>query len=314
MFPFGWLPHTGAARALFFASVAAACGEHPPQESGDDATPTESADGGAEPAAQSERCTRDPVADPVEAQQFDTLHASVVDQDGVPVRAESAQVCGFDVCLMSEVAESGEVDFEGGLTMLAPAFKLGFGLAFAKFAFRLSGATTDLGTTVAVRLPPFEGAALLEPSATSTFTATSSGITLTLEAGTVLRFDALTYRSSERGFRAVILPADRRPHAVGSDLDGAVVVALSPIETTFCPSARLSVPNVDGWPAGTELEFLLHGASITQTFAPYGGWQSISTGAVTADGARLETAEGQGLPALSAVAIRPLLERIRLAP
>jgi hypothetical protein len=253
----------------------------------------------AEPAAVgAAQCTRQDIDEPEQTQPFTALDATVVDQDGVPALVESVQVCGFDLCLVSDVAANGDVEFADELEMLGPAFKLGFGLSFAKFALRLSEPAVDFGTTVAIRLPPFEGAGALESSPTS------NGVQLTLEPGTESKFDALTYRSTERGFRAVILAKSPRPHAVGPELDDAVVVALSPGETTFCPHAGLSVPNVEGWPAGAKLEFLLHGASIEQKFAPYGGWQVVSSGVVSADGQTLDTSDGEGLPALSAVAIR----------
>jgi hypothetical protein len=279
--------HRGALLSLL---AVAACSEAAPRPS---------------TSAGSLQCEPQRLDEPEQPQGFAAFHATIVDQDAAPTWVESAQVCGFDTCLVSDVAENGDVAFEDELPIVGPAFKLGLGLGFAKFAFPLSEATTDLGTTVAVRLPAFDENAELAADATSAVVATSNGVTLTLAAGSALDIDALTYRSTERGFRAVILPAEPRPHAVGTELADAVVVALSPSETTICPSARLSVPNTEGWPAGTRLEFLLHGTSIEQKFAPYGGWQVVSTGSVSADGSSLDTAGGEGLPALSAVAIRP---------
>ncbi len=284
--------------------LACACSEPAQQTSSSGGSVNDGGSGDAELDAPSAQCNQPHFSQPDQSQQFERLHANVVDQNGTPVSVESAQICGFDVCVALDVADDGEVDFDGVQSLRGPAFKLGFGLRFAKFAFRLSEPETDLGTTVAVRLPSFEEAAPLQVSPTSAFTSTSNDVTLTLEPNTVVEFDALTYRSTERGFRAVVLPASRHPHAVGPALADAVVVALSPGETTFCPNARLSVPNIEGWPSGAALEFLLHGASIEQTSAPYGGWEVVSSGAVTADGSRLETSEGEGLPALSAVAIR----------
>ena len=66
----------------------------------------------------------------------------------------------------------------------------------------------------------------------------------------------------------------------------------------------LSVPNTTGWAAGTEVEFWIHGVSVKEEWAPYGGWGKVSDGKVSSDGSRVETNEGDGIPILSVIGIR----------
>jgi hypothetical protein len=64
------------------------------------------------------------------------------------------------------------------------------------------------------------------------------------------------------------------------------------------------VPNTAGWPAGTEVEFWLHGVYPGEDWAPYGGWAKVSDGVVSGDGQSVETADGQGVPTLSVFGIK----------
>jgi hypothetical protein len=94
------------------------------------------------------------------------------------------------------------------------------------------------------------------------------------------------------------------PDAVDAALGLEIVVALAPSGAEVCPAAGLSVPNTAGWPAGTAVEFFLHGVEVEEEWAPYGGWTKVSGGEVSANGARVATTPGEGIPALSLVGIR----------
>jgi hypothetical protein len=83
-----------------------------------------------------------------------------------------------------------------------------------------------------------------------------------------------------------------------------LLFALSPVDTVVCPPARLGVTNSGGWPPATAVEFFVHGVSIEEHWAPYGGWAKVSDGAVTSDGARITTAESGGIPVLGVIGVR----------
>ena len=69
-------------------------------------------------------------------------------------------------------------------------------------------------------------------------------------------------------------------------------------------SHTLTVSNDTGWPAGTAVEFFVHGTDVGEYWAPWGGWAKVSDGQVSADGKTISTNGGGGVPELSAFGIR----------
>ncbi|MBK8994367.1 MAG: hypothetical protein IPM35_01250 [Myxococcales bacterium] len=254
----------------------------------------------------------------------DTDHAieevtgTVLDLAGAPAAGVPAQVCGLDVCLYGSTTDQGVVcnpDKTSGLcipgilpdagtTFKRPAFKYGDGIGYVRFAQLLPTNVSKyaLGDVVTAKLPdPAQGVALAGGSS-----ATSNGVTLTLAAGTKIKFDELTFDTEElQKFRAVELPMAKAPPAVDSAAGFEILVGTTPIESDFCPHATLSVPNTPGWPAGTEVEFWIHGVTASEGWwAPYGGWAKVSGGKVSADGKSVVTNDGEGVPSLSVFGVK----------
>ncbi|HEY2511077.1 MAG TPA: hypothetical protein VGI39_09485 [Polyangiaceae bacterium] len=241
---------------------------------------------------------------PQGSQVFDSLTASLVDDQGAPATNAPLTVCGFDLCLTGKAGASGVTavqNAQSGQTLERPALKIGDGVTFAELAYPLPDRPDfDLGKTVAIPLPSVASGAPLLAGAS----ATAGGVTVTLASNAVVTFDALTYAPDARAFRAKAIELTNPPLAIDPAEKLAIAYALVPQGTTFCPPAALDVPNTPGWPAGTEVEVLVHGTDLAQPFAPYGGWAVVATGSVSADGQRVRTAEGSGLPVLAAVGIR----------
>lgn len=135
---------------------------------------------------------------------------------------------------------------------------------------------------------------------------TNSGVTLTIAAGSKIQLEPDFITDDEKQFRAVEIPTGggQIPQAVDLGLGFEILIATTPVDTHFCPNAKLSVPNTAGWPAGTEVEFWVHGVGTDEEWAPYGGWGKVSGGAVSSDGAQVVTADGEGIPLLSVFGIR----------
>ena len=87
----------------------------------------------------------------------------------------------------------------------------------------------------------------------------------------------------------------------GAGLDA--IFALAPVGAVVCPPATLELPNTPGYPAGSEVELLIHGADVEEEWAPYGLWRVVATGRVDDAGERIATIDG-GLPVISAVGVR----------
>jgi hypothetical protein len=240
------------------------------------------------------------------------VQAKIVDQQGKPVEGVLAQVCGTDSCINGKTDKNGDVvtcngpvcvpGIAPGQDLIQPAFKYGAGLTYAKFAFPLpSGADHNLGDVTIIPIdPPGSGSALAPGTSVS-----SNGVSLKLAPGSSIGLDLLTYLfEDEQQFRAVVFSPTNAPIAVDPSLNLELLVGTTPVETTICPAAELSVPNSEAWPANTQVEFFVHGVSIEEEWAPYAGWAKISDGAVSADGVSIVTAQGQGVPLLSVFGIR----------
>jgi hypothetical protein len=235
------------------------------------------------------------------------VSASVTDLDGAPLPGVLAQVCGIDLCIDLDVSVSGSVARAIDESFLKPAFKYGDGVSYAQFAQLMLpnavGAVT-LGTVTTIAFPELAGSSPLRPGTT----AASGGVTLELGDDFRATIDPFDFETpEEQGFRAVELPIDAAPPAVHPGLGLELVYAMTPTSATLCPAAVVNVPNTPNWPAGTAAEIYVHGLSIDEPWAPYGGWAKVSDAEVSADGATITTRGHAGLPTLSVMGIRRAL-------
>ena len=230
---------------------------------------------------------------------FTSVTATVQDLSGAPVTKALAQVCGTDLCINGGPADAqGKVFVDmSGQTLMNPHFKYGNGLLHVKFIMGLpEQAVVDLGIVKTAALPDVTTGAPMAPGGT----ATSGGVSLTVPSSASITTDPFLPEGAD-GFRAVVIPKEQAPVAVDATKAFEIIVGTAPLETKFCPPAALSVPNSAGWPAGTAVEFWIEGLDITEEWAPYGGWQKTSDGAVSADGATVATDPAGGIAWLSSV-------------
>lgn len=241
-------------------------------------------------------------ADGTPSTQVDSFRAEVRDVTGEAVSRVLAQVCGIDVCVNAETDEAGLVSLTPRQAIVKPAFKYGDGLEYAKFAHPLgAGPNYDLGTVTTTRFPARDSGTLLQAGAEHR----SYGAVLIVAAGASVEVDPFDYPEAEdRSFRAVHFDPARAPAAVDPALGFELIVALTPTLAAICPPARLSLPNDANWPAGSELEFYLHGVDIEERWAPYAGWAKVSTGRVTGDGTQIVTDADGGIPQLGVIGVR----------
>jgi hypothetical protein len=88
------------------------------------------------------------------------------------------------------------------------------------------------------------------------------------------------------------VPLELAPEVIAQGPGFEIVYAATPNGTEFCPPAKVSIPNDNGWDAGTEVEVWLHGVDIEEEWAPYGGWALVSDARVTEDGTQIDTLDG----------------------
>jgi hypothetical protein len=228
--------------------------------------------------------------------------ATVVDTTGAPISGLAVFVCGLNICTdPASTNASGSIDIVWNLSMkpTQPAFKFGDSFTYPELAIPITTATSSFPNLVNAPLPT-TGAAF-----TPGGNAVSGGVTLAIPAGDVVTVNTLDYETpAQQLFRAVQLPvAQEAPVIMPSGLDIGILVGVTPLETTFCPAVGVTVPNTAGWPAGTAVEFYLHGVSTFETWSVYGGWTKVSDGQVSADGTTVSTAAGAGFPVLETFAV-----------
>lgn len=246
-------------------------------------------------------CKPDPKDSNATPITIDTIAATLLDENDMPVADQLVFACGVDICPPPKATGAdGKVTLSIGNKMLKqPAFKYGDGLLYGKFAALLTEASTTFPKAYTPKLPA-EGMQLVAGQ-----DATSGGVTITLEADTVIEHDTLTYDSCEaQAFRAAPIPAAKAPAGLDPALGLEILYAVGPVDTFFCPSAKVTVANTAGWAAGTAVEFYVHGLSVGQEHVPYGEWAKVSDGEVSADGKSISTSAGGGLPVLSAFGVK----------
>jgi hypothetical protein len=232
-----------------------------------------------------------------------TVTANLVGLDNAPAAGVECALCGIDVCITPVDSDAdGNVTIQTGMPLDAPAFKVGNGLDYAKFAFELPEGTLEhvlpnvLAAELTDTLQPFETGAELA----------SGDITVRLPPGGVAVVDTLSFPdASQQTFRAVEIPGNRIASLAPADLDIELLFVTGPVDTKLCPSAEVTVPNRAGWEPGSAVEFWLHGSEvITEQWAPYAGWAKVSGGTVSDDGLSVTSNAGEGLPVLGVVGVR----------
>ena len=103
--------------------------------------------------------------------------------------------------------------------------------------------------------------------------------------------------------RSVSIPVADSTQALDPSFHFELGYALSPLGTTFCPPAQISLKNSLDWDPGTEVEIFIQGLDVAENWAPYGTWLKVADGSVSADGSSIDSTSG-GITILSAVAVR----------
>lgn len=234
----------------------------------------------------------------------ETLDVTLVDEEGEPIEGVTVFCCGTDICSAPIATDAeGKAHIEVNSYMLKPAFKVAGEGKYISFA-----APLPEGETKAV-FPPTTLVALPEEGVAFEIgtdqTLTSNDVTLEITSDTDVFIDELTLPDEEdQLFKAVQIPLDKAP-PIGSPEGGSLdaMFGLAPLATTFDPPAKLSLPNPQGWPAGTKVRVFAHGVEIASEHAPYAGWGELEADAVVAEDGTSVVLEA-GTPLLTTIGLR----------
>jgi hypothetical protein len=230
-----------------------------------------------------------------------SVTATIIDEKGMPVADQPVFICGTDICSPpGKTDATGHVTISTSLMMKKPAFKFGDAVLYAELAIPL---TTPMITfpTVGTGKLPATGAAFAAGG-----DAISGGVTVSVPKGATIAINELVFDTpTKQQLRAVEMPIAQEaavlaPLALGFE----VLYALGPAGTTFCPAAKVTVPNTAQWAAGQAVEFWVMTIDVGQEFAPYAGWAKASDGAVSADGKTVSTDDGAGFIYLDNFGVR----------
>jgi hypothetical protein len=154
-----------------------------------------------------------------------------------------------------------------------------------------------------IRIPEFSAGAMIVPGAE----ATNSEVTLSLPADGVVNFEIDFADEAMQRFVAAVVDISAFPPAelpaVPATLGLEVLVATGPFGTHLCPAASLTFPNVAGYDPNSAVELYLNGNLIFEHYAPYGGWELVGEGTVSADGMTITV---EGIEMLGVFGVRPM--------
>lgn len=231
-----------------------------------------------------------------------TVDATATDDGGLPIGGEALQLCGLNGCLYETTSAIGTVSFTNNLsseTIDRPLFKPGNSIKYGKIGYLFDPAGASPLEGVFPKMVD-SGQAIAAGQ-----TVSSAGVELSVPAGGVVDVDALIYdTAAKQTFRAAQVPEAQVQIVTGS-ADFAMVFALGPVDTLFCPPAAVSFENYAALPAGTVVEIWGQELDVKESFGGYGEWSKVADGKVSADGTKIETT-GAGLPVLLTVAIKAI--------
>jgi hypothetical protein len=241
------------------------------------------------------------------ADGVNTVTARVEDTSGNGVPNLLLDVCGFNLCLNGSTDANGDaaVNNTSGTVLDDARMYYGDGKDYVRLCQEIPGLPdATLGTINTVALPPLaQGQTIAAGSPV-----TQGPLTIEVDAAGAIEHDIILYATdAERVFRSVLIPHDNGSlsfPAIDASLNFDLVFGTAPINTKFCPAAKLTFDNTEGWAADAEVEVFFHGTEVFTDFAPYGGWAKVSDGKVSSDGTTVSTNDGEGIPQLGVFGVR----------
>lgn len=230
-----------------------------------------------------------------------TVTAQARDETGALIQSADLQLCGKNGCLYATTNTLGQATFTNNLSsaeMDRPLFKPGDSLELGRIGYPYTSTSPSPLPGIFPRM--IDSSTNFAPGGS----ATVAGATLEIDAAGVVVVNDLIYDdTAKQTFRAASV-ATTDVLAVTGDASFAMVYALGPDETLFCPPAKLTVDNYAALASGADVEFWGQALEVAEHFGGYGEWVKLSDGAVSSDGMTVSTAATGGLPVLVTVAIK----------
>jgi hypothetical protein len=280
--------------------------------------------GAPQPAASEDACAASPLPPAPGAGCVREAIGRVVDGDGAPLPEVLVTVCGA-VCFTP--AENAGTAADGSYRV-----EIGARISLGDYAQSLHGRPNRvslyrplpsaldgerlvLPDAVLLDLPPSGPALIPKGNGAPAQRSTSGDVTLIVEEGTELRLDVEDIALGALGtqLRVRSLDAAERQRVFPELGTVAALYALMPFEASFRRLASgddgvasVEIANSAGLPAGRRVELLALGTYLFSEWITPGRFERVATGAVSADGARIELDPGAGIAHLTWIAVKEL--------
>ena len=231
-----------------------------------------------------------------------TLSATVVDEMAVPISNLVTTACG-DGCSFGRTDAAGRTSMSVHRYMTKPALMLHGHSKYASYYILLEpDGDVDKGLQT---LPTMPVAGLTIPEDGLAHDITAGDVTISLPAGGSVLIDKTELiEVPEQQFRSLAVPVAKAPPFVDPALKITALYALTPFATKLAPGVALSVANTAMLPNGAAVEFFIQGTDVKDKFGPFGRFNKIAEGHVSADGTKITTDAGQSITELTWLGIR----------
>jgi hypothetical protein len=242
------------------------------------------------------------------------VEGSVVQDDGASLTRGFVTVCG-NACFVGDVDSRGNFQAVVGEILPVSVYSL---LVHgrpqhASAYWLLSSARDEMGIfrmTAPLSVPRYtsEGPELPESMMVTAETrATAGAVTLVFAAGSRLEFDFEDFELGALGRRVRVaeVALDRAPPFAAEGMVRGPVFALGPFALKIDRPVGVRVANRAMLAPGSSVEFVAMGDVIVSENPNAGRAVVVARGAVSMDGATIETAAGQGLRSLTWIGVRP---------
>ena len=231
-----------------------------------------------------------------------TLSATVVDEMAKPISILVTTACG-DGCSFGRTDATGRTSMSVHRYMTKPALMLHGHSTYASYYVLLeTEGDVDKGM---VMLPTMPAAGLPIPEDGLAHDVTAGDVTISLPAGGSVLIDKTELiEVPEQQFRSLPVPVAKAPPFVDPALKITVLYALTPFATKLDPGVALSVANTAMLPTGAAVEFFIQGTDVKDKFGPFGRFNKMADGHVSADGTKITTDAGQSITELTWLGIR----------
>jgi hypothetical protein len=234
-----------------------------------------------------------------------TLKASVTDLSGAPIPNLITTACG-DGCTFGKTDTSGVTKMTVRRYMSQAALMLHGRSRYASYYARFEGGgDVDKGVLPLPSMPIDQAVAF--PESTAAVSSVSFGdVTFTFAAGAEVKIDRVELDEPElQRFSAVSVPLDKLPPFAAEAGGGfAAVYAFTPYATRITPAAAVKIANTGKLPSGAAVELFAQATLLDDRNGPFGKFNKLAEGHVSADGATITTDEGQGIPEITWLGVR----------